>query len=378
MVDTVRPRVSARSAKARASSALACTGTRLAPTWQAATQLAALEAAPHLAAQPARLEGGGPRPVVDEDVHDRVTAGQRQEGVEVRRPQGAHPVAGREHEGSLRGPRPDRDPLVHRVARVAVARVTGPVPSSREGRPAGSRSRRPRGCADCCEPRAPSSVSSTCRPCCCASWRPPASWSTRRTARSASSRPDGSGLEQFIHVGMDPADVERIGHLPEGKGLLGALIDDPRPIRLARPPGRPALGRLPGGPPADERASSASRSGSGTRSSATSTSPTLDRGRVHRRGRGAGLRPGRHRRRRDRERPALRGRRSRRQTWLQASTDMTRELLVGAAPSDALRAHRPEHVRGPRRRRRRHRRAARPGPRTLTVAGRGRRGRRAS
>ncbi|MDN4596806.1 GAF domain-containing protein [Leifsonia virtsii] len=40
------------------------------------------------------------------------------------------------------------------------------------------------------------------------------------------------GLEQFIHVGMPQADVERIGHLPEGHGLLGALIDDPRPIRI--------------------------------------------------------------------------------------------------------------------------------------------------
>lgn len=45
-------------------------------------------------------------------------------------------------------------------------------------------------------------------------------------------RPDGSGLEEFIHVGMDSNAVELIGHLPEGKGLLGALIDDPRPIRL--------------------------------------------------------------------------------------------------------------------------------------------------
>jgi two-component system, NarL family, sensor histidine kinase DevS len=42
-----------------------------------------------------------------------------------------------------------------------------------------------------------------------------------------------SGLEQFIHVGMDEQSVAAIGHLPEGKGLLGALIDDPRPIRLA-------------------------------------------------------------------------------------------------------------------------------------------------
>jgi two-component system, NarL family, sensor histidine kinase DevS len=42
-----------------------------------------------------------------------------------------------------------------------------------------------------------------------------------------------SGLEQFIPVGMDDETVAEIGHLPEGKGLLGALIEDPRPIRLA-------------------------------------------------------------------------------------------------------------------------------------------------
>ena len=28
--------------------------------------------------------------------------------------------------------------------------------------------------------------------------------------------------------------MERIGHLPQGKGLLGALIEEPRPIRLSR------------------------------------------------------------------------------------------------------------------------------------------------
>lgn len=44
--------------------------------------------------------------------------------------------------------------------------------------------------------------------------------------------PDGVGLEEFIHVGMDPDVLATMGHLPEGKGLLGALIDDPRPIRL--------------------------------------------------------------------------------------------------------------------------------------------------
>ena len=43
--------------------------------------------------------------------------------------------------------------------------------------------------------------------------------------------PDG-GLEQFIHVGIDDETAARIGALPQGKGLLGALITDPRPIRL--------------------------------------------------------------------------------------------------------------------------------------------------
>ena len=44
--------------------------------------------------------------------------------------------------------------------------------------------------------------------------------------------PEGVGLEQFIHVGMDASVVESIGHLPEGKGLLGLLIEEPEAIRL--------------------------------------------------------------------------------------------------------------------------------------------------
>jgi signal transduction histidine kinase len=43
--------------------------------------------------------------------------------------------------------------------------------------------------------------------------------------------PDG-GLEQFITVGVDEQTAARIGPLPQGKGLLGALITDPRSIRL--------------------------------------------------------------------------------------------------------------------------------------------------
>ncbi|UAJ77819.1 GAF domain-containing protein [Leifsonia sp. ZF2019] len=69
---------------------------------------------------------------------------------------------------------------------------------------------------------------------------------------------ESGGLEQFIHVGMNAADVDRIGHLPEGHGLLGALIDDPRPIRIeaiaedprsaAFPPGHPPMSAFLGVP----------------------------------------------------------------------------------------------------------------------------------
>jgi signal transduction histidine kinase len=60
------------------------------------------------------------------------------------------------------------------------------------------------------------------------------------------------GLEQFIHVGMDEATVERIGQLPQGKGLLGELITDPRPVRLQQIGGDPRSSGFPAGhPPMD-------------------------------------------------------------------------------------------------------------------------------
>lgn len=39
-------------------------------------------------------------------------------------------------------------------------------------------------------------------------------------------------LVEFIYEGIDEETRERIGHLPEGRGVLGVLIDDPKPIRL--------------------------------------------------------------------------------------------------------------------------------------------------
>jgi len=45
--------------------------------------------------------------------------------------------------------------------------------------------------------------------------------------------PDGR-LQQFITAGMSSAEKARIGHLPEGHGLLGALLTDQRVLRLDR------------------------------------------------------------------------------------------------------------------------------------------------
>ncbi|MGH3978789.1 MAG: GAF domain-containing protein [Pseudonocardiaceae bacterium] len=46
--------------------------------------------------------------------------------------------------------------------------------------------------------------------------------------------PDRSALADFVHVGIDQQLTERIGSLPEGHGVLGQLITDPRPLRLHR------------------------------------------------------------------------------------------------------------------------------------------------
>ncbi len=43
---------------------------------------------------------------------------------------------------------------------------------------------------------------------------------------------DGQGLSQFVHHGIDDQAAERIGHLPEGHGVLGELIREPHPLRL--------------------------------------------------------------------------------------------------------------------------------------------------
>ncbi|HEY2353741.1 MAG TPA: GAF domain-containing sensor histidine kinase [Gaiellaceae bacterium] len=44
--------------------------------------------------------------------------------------------------------------------------------------------------------------------------------------------PAGAGLERFITTGIDDETRAAIGDLPRGRGILGALIHDPQPLRL--------------------------------------------------------------------------------------------------------------------------------------------------
>ena len=42
----------------------------------------------------------------------------------------------------------------------------------------------------------------------------------------------GTGLERFLHTGIDAEAAAKIGDLPRGRGILGALITDAQPLRL--------------------------------------------------------------------------------------------------------------------------------------------------
>ncbi|MBO0824746.1 MAG: GAF domain-containing protein [Actinobacteria bacterium] len=62
---------------------------------------------------------------------------------------------------------------------------------------------------------------------------------------------EGGRLAEFVPIGLDEEEIARIDHWPEGKGLLGLLIRDPKPLRLTDikdhaastgfPPGHPPM-----------------------------------------------------------------------------------------------------------------------------------------
>lgn len=61
---------------------------------------------------------------------------------------------------------------------------------------------------------------------------------------------ESGGLEDFVYVGVDPDGRARIPWEPQGRGLLGTLIEDPRPLRLVDLAEHPTAVGLPQGHPA--------------------------------------------------------------------------------------------------------------------------------
>ncbi len=60
---------------------------------------------------------------------------------------------------------------------------------------------------------------------------------------------EGGRLAEFIPVGISSSEIEAIHHWPEGKGLLGLLVTDPKPLRLAEIKEHPASFGFPAGHP---------------------------------------------------------------------------------------------------------------------------------
>ncbi|MCG3755073.1 GAF domain-containing sensor histidine kinase [Amycolatopsis sp. Poz14] len=60
---------------------------------------------------------------------------------------------------------------------------------------------------------------------------------------------DDGTLAEFVYLGIDAETRQRIGHLPEGHGLLGLVIDDAKPLRLTEISAHPASVGFPANHP---------------------------------------------------------------------------------------------------------------------------------
>ena len=146
---------------------------------------------------------------------------------------------------------------------------------------------------------------------------------------------DGGRLVEFVPVGLEDSEIAAIHHWPEGRGLLGALITDPRPLRLPDisaspkssgfPPGHPPMrtflgvpvrvrdevyGNLyltekEGGAEFDEEDEAL------LVALAAAAGVAIDNAKLYEEGR-------------------------RQQRWLRASSEVTRRLLSGSAPDEVL------------------------------------------
>lgn len=71
----------------------------------------------------------------------------------------------------------------------------------------------------------------------------------RYAALGVLGRGPGKRLATFVHDGMGAEEVARIGDLPSGGGLLGHIIDEPRPVRLHEISSHDASSGFPAGHP---------------------------------------------------------------------------------------------------------------------------------
>jgi len=70
-----------------------------------------------------------------------------------------------------------------------------------------------------------------------------------RYAALGSLNDERTELEQFSTSGMDEDARRAIGDLPRGRGVLGALIEEPRPLRLSDVGRHPSSYGFPAGHP---------------------------------------------------------------------------------------------------------------------------------
>jgi signal transduction histidine kinase len=149
--------------------------------------------------------------------------------------------------------------------------------------------------------------------------------------------PDGRRLDRFVIAGMDERDLERIGRLPEGHGLLGLLVDEPQvlnlpdlglhPAAVGFPPGHPPMRSFLGVPVRVGEASFGNLYLTEKRAGDVFTEADVEIAQAL--AAVAGLAIGNAR---------LVEMTEARDRWRQAGTDMTLELLSGAQPEDVLRS----------------------------------------
>ena len=146
---------------------------------------------------------------------------------------------------------------------------------------------------------------------------------------------EDSRLAEFIPVGLSEGEIAGIHHWPEGRGLLGLLIDEPRPLRLPDiaahprssgfPDGHPPMRSFLGVPVRVRDVVFGNLYLTGKRGDGDFTED--DEAVLGALGAAAGVAI---------ENARLYDAARRQQRWIQASADVTTRLLSGAAPGEVL------------------------------------------